>query len=130
MSPGAPPTYEDDPTIDDATELWRRIPPTWHKFDKRLGRHRPSTQAFRDSRDGTPMSVYLGPECGGDERVLAGHEGFLLGYFTAGLAREWSQRVTREPRLETEPGHAWVAGKKTDAVRSALARGSGWIVGP
>jgi hypothetical protein len=60
-------SYIDDPTISDETELWRRIPP-WHFFhDENLGRIRPSSAAFENHPDGSPMSVLLATEGGTPE---------------------------------------------------------------
>jgi hypothetical protein len=54
--------YSDDPSIPDDAELWRRIPP-WHFVDdENLRQIRPSSAAFEDDPDGSPMSVILGGE--------------------------------------------------------------------
>jgi hypothetical protein len=79
--------YSDDPTIPDDAELWRRIPP-WHFVDDgNLGQIRPSSAAFEDHPDGSPMSVLLAVEAGDPQRALAGHQGFALASITAALAR-------------------------------------------
>ena len=55
-------TLRDDPTIPDLAELWRRIPP-WHLVkDDNLGRVRPSSAAFDNHPNGSPMSVLLAQE--------------------------------------------------------------------
>jgi hypothetical protein len=119
----------DDLTIPDDAVLWRRIP-SWHWVqDENLGRMRPSTAAFEDDDDGSPMSVALASECAGPEVVLAGHEGFALAAFTAGFARQRGQRIARDPR-PGEPWHAVVIGKKTHSVRKQLARDCQWVVAP
>ncbi|MBM4092888.1 MAG: hypothetical protein FJ276_26295 [Planctomycetes bacterium] len=125
--------YVDDLTISDASPLWRRIPP-WHfVFDQNLGRVRPSTAAFEDHPDGTPMSVVLGDEVLGAARepqsVLTGHEGFGLVTFPAKVARANGQAIVRKP-LDAEPAHAEVFGKKTTAVKKAFVKASEWIVRP
>ncbi len=123
----------DDPTIGDDEPLWRRIPPTHFVFDKNLQCWRPSSAAFEDHPNGSPMSVVLGQEVLDASRtaesVLAGHDHFGLVSFTAGLAREKCQGIRRNP-LPKEPAHAEVVGRKTKSVRRALAKGSGWIVPP
>jgi len=54
--------YSDDPTIPDDAERWRRIPP-WHFFhDENLRQIRPSSAAFEDHPNGSPMSVLLAAE--------------------------------------------------------------------
>jgi hypothetical protein len=125
--------YLDDPTIGNDVPLWRRIPP-WHiVFDENLGIWRPSSAAFEDHPDGSPMSVVLGQEVLADGRtpdsVLEAHEGFGLVSIGAGLARENHQGITRKP-LPEEPAHAEVFGKKTGGVKRAFAKKCCWIIVP
>lgn len=125
--------YEDDKSIDDDSELWRRIPP-WHLVeDKNRGGKRISKAAFEDHPDGSPMSVVLGAEvlaAGRDpQSVISGHDDFCLAALTAGLARSLNQGITRKP-LANEPAHAEVFGKKTDGVRKRFARAAIWIIEP
>jgi hypothetical protein len=121
--------YRDYPTISDDAELWRRIPP-WHFVDDgNLGQIRPSSAAFEDDPDGSPMSVILGAEVDGPQRALAGHQGFALASITAALARGLGLGVARDPRPD-EPAHAVVFGKKNKRVSRRLAMGSRWIVPP
>ncbi len=126
MAAGGPP---DDPTIPDDAVLWRRVPPNFYVPDERLGRSRPSSMAFENSRDGSPMSVVLASEARSVEAVLQGHEGYGLVAITAGLARACGQVVTRDP-LPEEPAHALVAGAKTSAVKKRFAREARTIVEP
>ncbi|MBM4018911.1 MAG: hypothetical protein FJ288_11380 [Planctomycetes bacterium] len=125
--------YEDDPTIADHAELWRRIPPQWFVLDRNLGSMRPTSQAFQDHPNGTPMSVLLADvvrESGrGTTAALVGHKGFALAAITAGLCRQCSQKVARDPKPD-EPAHGVVVGKKSDAVRRRLAREAQWVVPP
>ena len=125
--------YIDDPTIEDNMLLWRRIPPDHVIFDANEGRLRPTSAAFADHTNGTPMSVVLGQEVIDDgrtpESVLEGHEGFGLVSFTADLARINRQGIMRKPQ-STEPAHAEVFGRKTKGVKRALAKGAIWIVRP
>ncbi|HUY37004.1 MAG TPA: hypothetical protein VMV69_30075 [Pirellulales bacterium] len=113
----------DDPSIADSEALWRRIPPTHCVLDRNLGRVRPSSAAFENHPNGSPMSVVLGKEviaAGRDaESVLKGHEGYALASFSAGLARQCGQAVARDP-LDEEPAHALVIGKKTGSVKRAV----------
>ncbi len=89
----------DDPSIADDTEVWRRIPPwpSYTIFDRNIGRTRPSTQAFREDRDGAPMSVFIAEESGGAHAVLAGHAGFGVAAFNVGLIREQGLGIDRGP---------------------------------
>ena len=123
----------DDLTILDEAELWRRIPPHWIIFDKNRGAKRPSSAAFDDHQNGSPMSVLLADllsEVGrGASDVLADYEGYALAAITAGLARRCKQVVVRAP-LRDVPAHAEVVGKKTDSVRKRFAVASRWVLPP
>lgn len=132
MAAGSSP-YEDDPTIADDAQLWRRIPP-WHIVDdKNVGGKRISKAAFEDHPDGSPMSVVLGGlvlELGRTaESVVADHAGFCLASVTAGFARSLNQGVVRRPLVE-EPAHAEVFGKKTESVRRRFAHEAVWVIAP
>ena len=131
--PGTSQPYEDDTTIGDDAELWRRIPP-WHVVpDANRGGKRISKAAFEDHPDGSPMSVVLGQEVLASGRdassVVNGFQDFCLASVTAGLARSLNQGIARRP-LPDEPAHAEVFGKKTDSVRKKLAKAAVWIIGP
>lgn len=125
--------YIDDLTIADDSPLWRRVPPRHVIFDENRAAWRPSSAAFEDHPNGTPMSVVLGQEVlnagRGPASVLAGHEGFGLVSFTAALAREKRQGIVRRP-LPEEPAHAEVFGKKTESVRKAFAKSCFWVMPP
>src|SRR5437763_8809051 len=99
--------YQDDPTIPDEAELWRRIPHTQICFDANLGRQRPESWAFSDDPDGEPMSVALADIAVNPQAALAGLQGFALASITAGLARECQQFIVRDPTPE-DPAHALV----------------------
>ena len=125
--------YPDDPTIPNESKLWRRIPP-WHFIpDENRGGFRPSSAAFDNHPDGTPMSVLLADlvrQTGRNAHdALARHVGFALASFTAGLARDCEQSVAREP-IPDEPAHAVVFGRKTTGVKRRLAKGAEWVVAP
>lgn len=120
-------TYSDDTSILDSDALWRRIPYLQWVFDHNLGRVRPSTGCFDDSSDGTPMSVDLARISRDPHRNLPSD--FALAEFTAGLARSRAQIVCLHPQ-EGNHAHTYVAGKKTDGVKKALARKSTWAVLP
>ncbi len=118
-----------DPTIPDSEDLWRRIPP-WHIVtDENLGVVRPSSAAFEDDDDGSPMSVYLASATPLAGAVLVGHAGFALAAVTARLARECKQGIVRDPQPGA-PSHALVIGRKTPGVRKRFAREARWIVPP
>lgn len=124
---------EDDPTIANTANLWRRIPPEWIVWDENSGRLRPTSKAFQDHPDGTPMSVLLADVVTDSGRtaedVLVGHSGYSLVCFCAGFARQCGQGVARDPNSD-EPAHAVVFGKKTGSVRSRLAKAASWVIYP
>ena len=126
--------YTDDTTIADEEALWRRIPPGWIVSDSNQGGVRPSSQAFHDNADGSPMSVFLEKVMRQIGRVpddaLRGHEHFSLATITAGLARACKQGVAKDPEPD-QPAHAVVFGKKTKkGVCRKLAEGSEWVIPP
>lgn len=116
--------YSDDPTISNEEALLRRIPRKHIIYDGNMGRERPTTAAFENHPDGSPMSVLLLPiyvaEVLTEPSRHALPEGFALASITAGLARQCTQGVAREP-LPGEPAHAVVFGKKTYRVRKKFA---------
>ncbi len=125
--------YEDDLTITDDTDLWRRIPP-WHLVeDQNTGTVRISKAAFEDHPNGSPMSVTLAAESlaidRGPEVEIEGLEGFCLASVTAALARKLKQGIARRPR-EDNPAHAEVFGKKTDSVRKNFRKNATWVIAP
>lgn len=122
----AHPVSSDD--IPDDAELWRRIP-HWH-YVPDGERIRPSSAAFEDNPNGTPMSVFIASECGDPQRLLAQYPGFGVVSFTAGKAREYGLDVVRKPLEGQPPGHAEVIGRKTKSIRSKLAKTCPWVVGP
>jgi len=127
-----PHPYEDDPTIEDHAELWRRIPSQFFVEDQNQGGWRPSSQAFQNLNK-IAMSVTLADlvrESGQDAAsILAGFDGYGLALVTAGLARSLDQGVRRDPTAD-EPAHAEVFGEKTKKVRKAFAKAATWVINP
>jgi hypothetical protein len=125
--------FNDDPSIEDAAHLWRRIPPLHVIYDNNLNRYRPTSDAFKDHPNGSPMSVFLAAVISRTGRTaedaLVGHEGYALSSFTAGLARHLEQGVARDP-LPEEPAHAVVFGRKSKSIRQKLSKQCTWVVPP
>jgi hypothetical protein len=125
--------YKDDPSVKNDCRLFRRVPPTWIIWDGNLGRWRPTSAAFNNSRDGHPMSIAL--ECElvlrglPPSSVLAAHEGFSLTFITTELARNLGQAVVRDPTPD-EPAHGLVVGTKSDKVKKRMAAAAVWEVAP
>jgi hypothetical protein len=127
----AVPPLEDDPTIHNDAELWRRIHPAWIVPDENAGRMRVSSAAFDDSRDGSPLSVLLADVVAqthrGPEEVLSRFEGYALAAIRAGTARSFGQGVARTPEPD-EPAHASVFGPKTGKNKRGMAKAATWVV--
>jgi hypothetical protein len=126
-------SYVDDNTISDDEQLWRRINPVWFVPDDNRGGLRPSSAAFDDSKDGSPLSVLLASVVRSTGRnaadVLSGFNKYALASFAAGAARSCGQGVDRTP-LEDEPAHASVFGRKTKPVKRHLANAAQWVIAP
>ena len=128
--------YIDDPSVPDDAELWRWINPNWWVTDRNRGILRPSSQAFQNSKNGSPMSVLIAEvvmESGRKPIDVLPDGTYALVAFTAGIARKCNQAVIRNPcpdEYPDEEAHALVAGKKTNRVKETLALASRWVVEP
>jgi len=129
----AGPSFEDDATIPDEADLWRRIHPSWVIPDQNIGSLRVSSAAFDDSPDGSPLSMLLADivrETGRSESdVLVGFQDYSLAALKAADARTNGQKVSPTP-TKGEPAHVSVAGPKTKSTKRGMARASRWVVQP
>ena len=102
---------------------------------------RPSSVAFTDHRDGSPMSVALGDTLEEEglepDSVLVGHENFSLVSFPAKIPRSKGLGIIRKPivgdpehGIVADPAHGEVFGKKTKGVRNALKNNAEWYIEP
>lgn len=127
------PPYVDDKSIADTTELFRRINPEQIVQDDNTGERRPSSAAFNDSSDESPMSVALGDtlQAAGrsPESTIASYPAWGLVAITARVARDCEQAIVRDPVPE-EPAHGLVAGKKTGGRKNTFKRAARWVVLP
>lgn len=112
-------SYPNDPGVPDDEVLYRRVRNDQWNWAER----RPSSAAFADSGDGSPMSVALRKlmlDAGlPPEDLLQGHPRFGLVSFTAGQARELGLAVTSRPPVPGEPAHGWVSGGSRGAPRGS-----------
>ena len=121
---------EDDSSIRDEVDLFRRIHPDHHlHWDYNLGCRRVTSGAFDDPE----LSVVLGDTLAELRRepitILDRFEGEFLVRFTAGTARGAQQRVCRDSDPDEE-AHGLVVGRKTGATKRALREASLWVVQP
>lgn len=131
------PVYNDDLSIAGETLLLRRVltkPDLSIVWDANLNRWRPSSAAFDNHPNGSPMSIVLGDtlkQLGrSNESALRGHEmTHSLAAITAQVARDGGQGVAREPTVD-EPAHGVVFGNKSKKVRASMAKQAVWIIPP
>lgn len=63
------------------------------------------------------------------EYALEGRTGYSLVGFTAGLAREFDQKIVRSPEPQ-QPAHGFVVGYKPHAIRKKWAKRCYWVIAP
>lgn len=123
----------DDISISDETRLYRRIHPKHFVRDSNTNQVRPSSAAFSNSTDGSPMSVALGDtlhELGRTpESVVEAYPNFALACLPARFPRTLNQTICRCPVAE-EPAHGGVGGNKTPSVKRKLREAAAWHVPP
>jgi hypothetical protein len=102
-------------------------------LDRNLGRWRPTSAAFDDHPDGSPMSVHLASVL--DARglavatILAGHDRYAVASIIVALARANGQGICRKPK-DDDPAHAEVFGPKPASIRKKFAKASDWVIAP
>lgn len=124
----------DDSNIEADDQLFRRIPyqPAMIIRDDRLGVWRPTSAAFQDHPDGSPMSVDIASEMEAHnltpQDCLHGHEStHALAAISVGIVRSIGLGVLKVP-LDSNAAHGQVTGRKSRKNRKELARASDWIV--
>lgn len=120
---------KDDPTISDSNGLYRRLHGDQIVFDRNSQSWRPSSSAFSDHKNGSPMSVSIDHPRYGIAHVMRKHRGFGLSLISAGLVRSLRQEVDRDP-LENDPAHGCVCGEKPKSVRRKMAQGAELLINP
>ena len=121
-------SVNDDSSIQDTENLWRRIHPDYKTPDGNGG-YRPSSKAFQNASQDvhdklmTPLGYTFDPGMSVDiasettvEDVLQGYPGHYLAEFTVGYARSLGQGVVRAP-LPKDAAHAVVLGNKKKAKK-------------
>jgi hypothetical protein len=115
--------FNDDPSIADSTELWRRIHPSQIVFDGTLGRKRPSSASYK----GVELSVVVSDSGRTPAEVLLKFPSHSLASILAGLARSKSQRLVRQPTAD-EPAHGLIVGQKPKSVLDDFAKNARWLI--
>jgi hypothetical protein len=125
--------FVDDPSVLDDQRVIRRIPPIWRVVDHNNNSWRVSSAAFANSSDGSPTSVSLETEMPPLGQIASRMEqqfpGYSLAALTVAVARANAQGVQRDPTAE-DPSHALLFGKKTDGIKSRLAKACVWVFHP
>lgn len=125
---------EDDGTISDETDLFRRVPPDHYKLV--AGEFVLRDGAFKNfpHPERKRMSVVLGDtltDAGREPESVRSPEQSNFGVvaISAGEVRAEEQRIERSP-LDEEPAHGDVFGEKPGARRKRFARVARWVVYP
>jgi hypothetical protein len=125
--------YQDDIAIGNDVRLFRRIHPQWIVRDDNLNCFRPSSQAFNNSQDDSPMSVnredILQQENREPAVLLTGFHEWGLASVRAGVMRENGQGIAADP-LPDEQSHALVFGPKPPKTRKRIAKTAEWVIQP
>jgi hypothetical protein len=127
-SPAALP--DDDLSIPNEAELWRRLHPDWIIPAASPGGRRISSQAFQNYPGAMALSVSIAAEVvGGQSAYMQGFSGHGLCSITAGDARAAQQRIVRDSQPD-DPAHAHLAGPKSKSVRKQLADHATVLIDP
>jgi len=126
--------YVDDPAISDDEILWRRVHHKNIVIDDNQGRVRPSSAAFSDSSNGSPMSALrakvVNETARRPEDVLVANHPYLASMRVQMLrARELGIDPRRHMGHE-DPAHVYVFGNKTKSTKAAIAENAEWVIGP
>lgn len=128
----------DDSTIADSVPLWRKISPMFLVPDSSGEHLRVSSGAFQNYRDSSGLrhnafSVCISSDAEnegvGPSDIVEGMHGYAVAAFSAGLARELEQAVSRVPQ-EGEVAHGHVTGRKSCSVRKKLAKNATLVFRP
>lgn len=124
---------DDDPTVEDQTPLYRRVPPAhWKKVGNEYIVRDGAFKNFPNP-ERKRMSVVLGDTLEQLDRDTESVRNSQLDYgviaITAKVARDEEQRIERSPR-DDEPAHGDVYGDKPTGRRKEFASQAVWVVYP
>lgn len=126
--------YVDDSAISDDEILWRRVHYSNIVIDDNQGRVRPSSAAFSDSSDRSPMSALRAKVVAETARhpmdVLAANHPWLTS-MRVHFLRSLELGVDPRPHQgDEDAAHVYVFGKKTGSTKAAIAGNAEWVIGP
>ena len=102
----------------------RRVSQTEVTLHEDDGSIRPSSDAFMQGGPEGNVSVYLASETT-PERITEDYPGMYVALVDVGVIRALGLEVERE-RIEGDPSHCNITGRKTRAKARAIARNSRW----
>lgn len=120
--------FIDDPNIQAAERLFRRIPSAWVDWDER-GNALISSAAFKHEELSINLESLMRRDGRPPEDAIRNYPRYGLAAITAAHARSLNQAVAPDP-LPDEPAHGVVYGKKRGSVGGKLRDGAQWIVRP
>lgn len=118
---------DDHPSVQDVTDLYRRVHPTQIVWDENDCCLRPTTAVFRDIEMSVHISDVLETEGRTPASVLETRPHHQLIAVTTGFARSQEQVVTRNP-LSDDSSHGNVVGMKPKSRRRQFVRHAKWEV--
>jgi hypothetical protein len=118
---------EDDTSIEDSTELFRRVHPTQVVWDGNKQRLRPTSAAFSDEEMSVNLADDLAAQGLEPEFALRDNPQHHLVSLTAAYVREEEQVVVRS-HLPDDPSHGDVVGAKGDGRRKRFALKADWTI--
>ena len=97
-------------------------------LDSSMGRWRPQSGLFSDSRDKTPMSAHRAKCYGSPEEANVG-DNLMVGLCVRFL-RDLGLGVATEPPQPDDAGHVFVFESKSASVKRKLAVRAKWVIPP
>lgn len=123
------PERQNDLTIIDGERLFRRIPIYQIVRDDDTGLARFSSGAFKDKELSINIESALMENGGAVDDCLRGHQGYKLASLTAGVARQYSQIVCRDPIPPDNLSHGLICGAKSSRrIYEGLRDSAQWII--
>ncbi len=116
---------DDDPTIPDVEDLYRRLAKDWIVPDEVMGGVRISSAAFSDAD--SEISVHLSSLITPNDSLAYGGKSIVaLAAVTAGDARSLEQAVVRDAQ-PVDAAHALICGRQPKSIRRKLRNLARWI---